>query len=182
MGVTDSGMAGVDALDQLVIGWLVAVVHPDLIAVTGEEGQSQYRTLVRKSSGRGRTSRPCRFGLAHDVGDRHAICGLDSMGQVELQPSRTARGQRRDDDLVERSVVSKRIVDCVHRTVIPDPAVGVRAQFPKPIERRAEPPERHAVCLSLDPRRPLVDRRRGNEDVEPTRPGAKSGLYGVDEV
>jgi hypothetical protein len=40
LGVTDSGMAGVDALDQLVVGLLVAVVHPDLIAVTGEEGQS----------------------------------------------------------------------------------------------------------------------------------------------
>jgi hypothetical protein len=66
--------------------------------------------------------------------------------------------------------------------VIPDLAIGLHTQFPKPIKRRAEPPERHALCLSLDPRRPLVDRRCRNEDVEPTRPGVNSGSHGVDEV
>src|SRR5215210_8059124 len=30
LGITDARMAGVDALDQLVVGLLVAVVHPDL--------------------------------------------------------------------------------------------------------------------------------------------------------
>ena len=52
LGITDSGMAGVDALDQLVVGLLLAVVHPDLTWGHGGGGTptiSNTRSIVKSS-------------------------------------------------------------------------------------------------------------------------------------
>jgi len=116
------------------------------------------------------------------VRNRHVEPRRDPVREVELQPFRLARRQRRDDDEVVLLVL-KAIADGEERVLIADLARDLDAGCSKTREQLIEPLLRLLVRLALGPVvRSVRTGCRRNHDVETARLCARTRGHFVEET